>query len=138
MVWSGARELPPCAHMARGIEAWHDRRQVTPTLLLPPLAVALSREAGVAPKLAARPEITRHLLFGPLAPAQVRLDGHGRRADALVLYKQAIGAFGGDTSPVPTAEEFGELRTLAGALGDRAPELSTALHTLERLAAQPQ
>jgi dimethylaniline monooxygenase (N-oxide forming) len=98
--------------------------------------VALSQEAGVAPNLAARPEITRHLLFGPLAPAQFRLDGHGRRADALELYKQAIGAFGGDTSPVPTAEELRELRMLVGALGDRAPELATALQTLERFTAQ--
>jgi dimethylaniline monooxygenase (N-oxide forming) len=138
MVWSGARALPPRAHMERGIEAWRGQRQVTSTLLLPPLAMALSREAGVAPDLAARPEITRHLLFGPLAPAQFRLDGHGRRADALALYQQAIGAFGGDTSPVPTAEELGELRMLIGALGDRAPELSAGLHTLERLAAQPR
>jgi dimethylaniline monooxygenase (N-oxide forming) len=136
MVWSGVRELPPREHMARGIEEWRAVRQTTSTLFLPPLAVALSQEAGVAPDLAARPEITRHLLFGPLAPAQFRLDGHGRRADALELYKRAIGAFGGDTSPVPTDEELGELRTLAGALGDRAPELGAALRTLERLAAR--
>jgi cation diffusion facilitator CzcD-associated flavoprotein CzcO len=136
MVWSGVRELPPRDRMERGIEAWRENRKMTSTLLLPPLAVSLSQEAGVAPDLAARPEITRHLLFGPLAPAQFRLDGHGRRADALELYKQAIGAFGGDTSPVPTAEELSELRTLAGALGDRAPELRTALQILERLAAQ--
>jgi dimethylaniline monooxygenase (N-oxide forming) len=136
MVWSGVRELPPRDQMERGIEAWRDMRKMTPHLLLPPLAVALSQEAGVAPDLAARPEITRHLLFGPLAPAQFRLDGHGRRADALELYKQAIGAFGGDTSPVPTDEELRELRMLAGALGNRAPELGTALHTLERLGTQ--
>jgi dimethylaniline monooxygenase (N-oxide forming) len=136
MVWSGVRELPPRAQMVRGIEEWRDIRKMTPTLLLPPLAVALSQEAGVAPDLAARPEITRHLLFGPLAPAQFRLDGHGRRADALELYKQAIGSFGDDTSPVPTAEELKELRLLADALGDRAPELGAALQTLERLAAQ--
>jgi dimethylaniline monooxygenase (N-oxide forming) len=122
--------------MVRGIEAWHDMRQGTPTLLLPPLALALSREAGVTPDLAARPEITRHLLFGPLAPAQFRLDGHGRRTDALAQFKMAIGVFGGDTSPVPTDEELGELRMLVDALGDRAPELGTALHTLERLGAQ--
>jgi hypothetical protein len=134
-VWAGVRELPPRHQMVRGIEAWRDMRQTTPNVLLPSLAVALSQEAGVAPDLAARPEITRHLLFGSLAPAQFRLDGRGRRADALELYKQAIGAFGGDTSPVPTAEELGELRLLAGALGDRAPELRAALHTLERLAA---
>jgi dimethylaniline monooxygenase (N-oxide forming) len=135
MVWSGVRELPPRERMRRGIEAWRDMRQMTSTLFLPPLAVALSQEAGVAPDLAARPEITRHLLFGPLAPAQFRLDGHGWRADALDRFKQALGAFGGDTSPVPTAEELRELRTLAGALGDRAPELGSALDTLERLAA---
>ena len=109
---------------------------MTSTLFLPPLAVALSQEAGVAPDLAARPEITRHLLFGPLAPAQFRLDGHGRRADALQLYKRVVGAFGGDTSPVPTDEELRELQTLAGALGDRAPELGAALLTLERFAAR--
>jgi hypothetical protein len=136
MVWSGVRELPPRAQMVRGIEAWRDARQVAPTLLLPPLAVALSQEAGVAPDLAARPEITRHLLFGPLAPAQFRLDGHGRRGDALDRYQQAIGAFGGDTSPVPMDEELRELQILAGALGDRAPELRAALHALQRLAAQ--
>jgi hypothetical protein len=117
--------------MQSGIGAWREVRQVTPSLLLPPLAVALSREAGVAPDLTIRPEITRHLLFGPLAPAQFRLDGHGRHADALELFKKAIGAFGGDTSPVPTDEELGELRMLAGALGDRAPELGAALHVLE-------
>jgi hypothetical protein len=132
MVWSGVRDLPSRHQMVRGIEAWRDVRRVSPTLFLPPLAVALSQEAGVAPDLAARPEITRHLLFGPLAPAQFRLDGHGRRADAIELYMQAIGAFGGDTSPMPTDEELGELRMLASALGDRAPELGAALHTLER------
>jgi cation diffusion facilitator CzcD-associated flavoprotein CzcO len=131
MVWSGVRELPSRAQMQSGIGAWREVRQVTPSLLLPPLAVALSREAGVAPDLTIRPEITRHLLFGPLAPAQFRLDGHGRHADALELFKKAIGAFGGDTSPVPTDEELGELRMLAGALGDRAPELGAALHVLE-------
>ena len=136
MVWSGVRELPSRDAMVRGIEAWRDTRKMTPTLFLPPLAVALSREAGVTPDLAARPEITRQLLFGPLAPAQFRLDGHGRRADALELYKQAIGAFGGDTSPVPTDEELGELRALVGVLGDRAPELGAALHILERFAAR--
>jgi cation diffusion facilitator CzcD-associated flavoprotein CzcO len=136
MVWSGVRELPPRDRMERSIEAWRNVRQTTSNLLLPPLAVALSQEAGVAPALAARPEITRHLLFGPLAPAQFRLDGHGRRADALELYKQAIGAFGGDTSPVPTAEELRELRMLVSALRDRAPELGRALQTLERLAVQ--
>jgi dimethylaniline monooxygenase (N-oxide forming) len=122
--------------MERGIEAWRENRKMTSTLLLPPLAVSLSQEAGVAPDLAARPEITRHSLFGPLAPAQFRLDGHGRRADALELYKQAIGAFSGDTSPVPTAEELRELRMVSGALGDRAPELGAALQTLDRLAAR--
>jgi cation diffusion facilitator CzcD-associated flavoprotein CzcO len=136
MVWSGVRELPRRDRMERGIEEWREIRKMTSDLFLPPLAVALSQEAGVAPDLAARPEITRHLLFGPLAPAQFRLDGHGRRADALDLYKKAIGSFGGDTSPVPTGEELRELRMLAGALGDRAPELGAALHTLERLAAR--
>jgi dimethylaniline monooxygenase (N-oxide forming) len=92
---------------------------------------------GAGPSgLAAWPEITRHLLFGQLAPAQFRLYGHGRHADALDRYKQAIGVFGGDRSPVPTNEELRELRTLAGALGVRAPELGAALQTLERLAAQ--
>jgi hypothetical protein len=136
MVWSGVRELPPRERMEHGIEDWRQMRRVTPHMLLPPLAVALSQEAGVAPDLAARPEITRHLLFGPLAPAQFRLDGHGRRAEALALYKQAIGSFGGDTSPVSTAEEFGDLRMLVAALGDRAPELIRALQTLEQLAAR--
>jgi hypothetical protein len=136
MVWAGVRELPPRHLMERGIEEWRNLRQMRPTLLLPPLALALAQEAGVEPDLAARPEITRHLLFGPLAPAQFRLDGHGRRVNALELYQQAIGAFGSDTSPVPTAEELRELRLLASALGDRAPELAAALQTLERLAAQ--
>ncbi len=138
MVWPGLRELPPRERMEHGIEEWRENRKRTSTLLLPPLAVALSQEAGVAPDLAARPEITRHLLFGPLVPAQFRLDGHGRRADAVELYKQAIGAFCGDTSPVPTAEELRELRMLSGALGDRAPEMGTALQILEQLAAQQQ
>jgi len=92
---------------------------------------------GAGPSgLAARPEITCHLLFGPLAPAQFQLDGHGRPTVALDRYKQAIGAFGGDMSPVPTDEDLREVRTPADALGDRAPELGAALQTLERLAAQ--
>ena len=51
-------------------------------------------------------------------------------------WRIVIGDGRGDTSPVLTAEELRELRMLVGALGDRAPELGTALHILERLAAQ--
>ena len=136
MVWSGVRELPPRDRMERGIEAWRDMRQMTSNLLLPPLARRTfpGSRRGARPGRPARDHASPAVW--PAGAGTVPAGPYGRRADALDLYKQAIGAFGGDTSPVPTTEELRELRMVVGALGDRAPELAAALHILEQLAAR--
>jgi dimethylaniline monooxygenase (N-oxide forming) len=132
--WSDVHELPDRAALLAGIDRWRQQKRVTSDVFLHDLAVALAVEAGVEPRLERRSELTRALLFGPLAPAQFRLDGHGSRPDALDLYKKAVTSFGGDLSPVPTPEQLGLLGTIAEALGDRMPELSRAHDVLKRLA----
>ena len=54
------------------------------------LALMLSEAAGVAPDLAARPELVEPLLFGPMVPARYRLDGPGSLPDASSRYLQQL------------------------------------------------
>src|SRR5262249_41580824 len=112
MVWAGMRQLPDEAMLRAGIVEWQRRKQVTHEVLLHALAVLLADDAGVAPDLDARPELARALLFGPLAPAQFRLDGHGSRTDALELYTNALASWADGTSATPTVSEL----SLLGAL----------------------
>jgi hypothetical protein len=124
--------LPDDATLRAGIAEWQAMKQLTHEVFLHDLAVMFAADAGVEPQLAKRPEITRALLFGPLAPAQFRLDGHGSQPEALDRYKQAIAAFAGDVSPAPTQEQLGLVTILADNLGDQMPELARARDTLQR------
>jgi dimethylaniline monooxygenase (N-oxide forming) len=136
MVWSGIRDLPDDATLRAGVAEWRQQKRITHELMLNNLAVMLAEDAGVAPRLDARPEIARALLFGPLAPAQFRLDGHGSQPEALPRFVEAIGSFNGDTSPVPTPEQLALVGVAAGALGDRLPDLARA-HDLLRSMSDP-
>jgi dimethylaniline monooxygenase (N-oxide forming) len=135
MVWAGARSLSEEAALRAGIAQWRQQRQLTDQVFLHDLAITLASDAGVLPQLDTRPEITRALLFGPLAPAQFRLDGRGSQPEALDRYKQAIAAFAGDVSPAPTPEQLGLVTMLADKLGSQMPDLVRARDTLQRLAA---
>jgi dimethylaniline monooxygenase (N-oxide forming) len=86
-LWTGA-VAPPDE------DAMRDAITVAP----PPLEVhdafasVLAREAGVAPDLLARPELTEPLLFGPLLPPRYRFDGPGARPDAVEHFTRQLAA----------------------------------------------
>jgi dimethylaniline monooxygenase (N-oxide forming) len=75
-VWSGQVPAPAAGAMRSGV-------------VVPPvidshhmLALELAEQAGVAPALHERGELTEVLLFGPMLPARYRLNGPGARPDA--------------------------------------------------------
>lgn len=47
---------------------------------------------GVAPDLAARPDLAEPLIFGPMLPVRYRLDGPGSRPDAAERFRQQLAA----------------------------------------------
>jgi cation diffusion facilitator CzcD-associated flavoprotein CzcO len=84
------------------------------------IAAELARELGVAPRIAARPDLAGALLFGPPAPARYRLDGPGARDDAEALFRDAVFELG--PLPEPSRRQLEMLPSLCRLLGDRGLE----------------
>ena len=82
------------------------------------MAVMLSDEAGVAPVLDKHPELSKALLFGPLASSQFRLDGHRRHQDAAKEFMTAASSFDNITSPDLTDDQMAGLTMIANTLKD--------------------
>jgi len=118
MTWSGACALPDRATMLTGIAAYSGIREVQPEVVYHDMALLFAAAAGVAPDIARRPQLARALVFGPLAPAQFRMDGRGSLPDAEQRYAEAAAAFGRETSPELAVDERGGLEMLAGTLRD--------------------
>jgi cation diffusion facilitator CzcD-associated flavoprotein CzcO len=123
-VWSGAIEAPSDERMRAGIEAYRQMRPMVRFDLYHVLVTALAEEVGVAPDLTARPGLTAALLFGPLAPAQFRLDGPGALPEAEELLVRAISDFGAAVPGGASGEQLAGLQAVAEALG--SPELLRA------------
>ena len=71
---------------------------------------AIAREAGVAPDLLARPELTEPLLFGPLLPPRYRLDGPHARPDAAAQFTRQLAGSPrppSDPAALPALRGFG-------------------------------
>ena len=67
--------------------------------------IAFARDAGVEPELERWPELTRALLFGPLAAISFRLSGPDALPDAAVRLAAEAAEFGAVTSPQFTVDE---------------------------------
>jgi len=95
------------------------------------MALMLSEEAGVAPALDKHPELSKALLFGPLACSQFRLDGHGRHQDAAKEFMAAASSFGNITSPNLTDDQMAGLTMIANTLKDEQ-SLAALLEILQQ------
>jgi dimethylaniline monooxygenase (N-oxide forming) len=71
-LWSGAIDAPDEADMRANVAAAPPALESHDAL-----ALAFSEASGVAPDLAARPELFEPLVFGPMLPPRYRLDGPG-------------------------------------------------------------
>ncbi|QIX60380.1 NAD(P)-binding domain-containing protein [Hymenobacter sp. BT18] len=125
--WSGARPLPGREQMEAGLAEFRSFKQSRYETTLHEMATQLAADAGVAPSLERYPELARELLFGPLTPAQFRLEGHGALPGALADYLQCleqIGTYAG----LPLAEpQYQQLQQLLEALPQE-----TTLHLLSK------
>jgi cation diffusion facilitator CzcD-associated flavoprotein CzcO len=117
-LWSGAVDAPGEQRMRAGIEEYRAMKPILRSDVHHVLAGILAAESGVAPSLTARPHLTAALLFGPLAPAQYRLDGPGALAEAEEQYLRAIAEFGDGPCANVGPEHLAGLRIVAEALGD--------------------
>jgi dimethylaniline monooxygenase (N-oxide forming) len=67
----------------------------------------------VAPSLANYPELAPELFFGLLAPAQFRMEGHGRQPDARARFEHNVRYFTAG-EPLPLTPQYcDELHQLA-------------------------
>ena len=93
-LWSGEVAPPETARMR------HALTEPTPELEVHnAFAAALADELGVAPDLAARPELAEPLLFGPMLPPRYRLDGPGAQAGAAAAFAEQL-----EASPRPPVD----------------------------------
>lgn len=131
MTWSGIKPLPSQEQMRAGIREFQEWKQTHFEETLHEMAVMLSNEAGVAPDLLKHPEIAKALLFGPLAPSQFRLDGHGRREDAAQEFAVAASTFGCITSPILDEKQMAGLAMVVDAVKEDQ-SLASLLQLLQR------
>ncbi len=104
-LWSGAIDPPRADIMRAAIAA-----PQPPVDVHDAFATAIAREAGVAPDLLARPELTEPLLFGPLLPPRYRLDGPNARPDAAAQFTRQLAASPRppvDPAAIPALRGFG-------------------------------
>ena len=118
--------------MEQGFDRFREWKKLGSSELFHVNAVRLAQESGVSPDLSKRPEITKSLLFGPLAPAQFRLDGPGSRPEALADFQQATSRFGDNDSARPGPQELEGMKMVSQILGGKEPALKDALDILQR------
>ncbi|TGE25031.1 dimethylaniline monooxygenase [Hymenobacter aquaticus] len=118
--WSGACPEPTAAEMAAGLAEFEQFKQFRGTATCQEVAETISTAMGVAPTLPDYPELTQELFFGLLAPAQFRMEGHGRQPDARLRFVRNARHFtAGQPTPM-TEQQLGGLRMLAARLPQHA------------------
>ena len=131
MVWNGIEPLPSREKMMAGIGEFQEWKKVHCETFFHEMAIRLSKEADVTPALDKHPELSKALLFGPLASSQFRLDGHGRRQRAATEFLATASTFGNITSPHLSEEQTAVLAMIARTVGDE-PSLAALLQMLQR------
>ncbi len=130
MVLAGQRPLPSREVMEQGMEQARMLHQLGAPLVYHELATDLAMTAGVEPDPEQWSDLAGSLIFGPITPAQYRLNGHGSCDDAIELLQQAMAAAGqGDPPPPVTEEQLGLLHGLSQ-VPDAWPGVASALRAL--------
>ncbi|MBG8552006.1 flavin-containing monooxygenase [Hymenobacter guriensis] len=114
--WSGARALPSREQMEAGLAEFRAFRQVRYETSLHEMATRLAANVGVVPSLERYPELAQELLFGPLTPAQFRLEGPHAQPGSLADYRECLRQIGCTAPAPPTEEQIAHLQILAEAL----------------------
>ncbi|MCR5886769.1 NAD(P)-binding domain-containing protein [Hymenobacter sp. J193] len=114
--WSGARALPSHEQMEAGLAEFRAFRQVRYETSLHEMAMQLAANVGVAPSLERYSELAQELLFGPLTPAQFRLQGPHAQPSALADYRECLRQIGCAELAILTEEQIAHLQMLAEAL----------------------
>ena len=129
-VWSGRQALPSVDDMRAGVAEFAALKSIVPTDIHHALAGSLAAEIGVSPDVAARPELTRSLIFGPPVPARYLLDGPGASTAGETLYREALAAFGPVTAEPLSEQQLAGLEMVAEVLDDDG--LRAAARTLRQ------
>lgn len=103
--WGGKIAAPDEAVQRTAIADYRSRRGMSQKTRMNLAALTFARAAGVEPRLAKWPHLSRALLFGPLAPSSFRLDGPDALPDAANRFTRDAAAFGAITSNELTERE---------------------------------
>jgi hypothetical protein len=131
--WSGVCALPGARAMAAGLAEFQQFRQHRGLTTCQEVAELFSTNLDVAPSLARYPELAQELFFGMLAPAQFRMEGHGRQPDACARFERNVRFFNAG-QPMPlTPQHLIELQGLATLL----PQHQGLQQLMKQLVAEP-
>lgn len=116
--WSGTVRAPTVETMRAGVEAYRARREAPQLVPMDMAATLFAREAGVEPMLPRWPQLTRALVFGPLAPLTFRLDGPDYLPDAARRFFEEARTNGVMMDATLTSDQRQQLQALAAARSD--------------------
>lgn len=116
--WSGQYALPTTAEMQQGLAEFEQFKQHREEALCYETLEMFSHDLGVAPTLDRYPDLAREVFFGLLAPAQFRIEGHGRRPDALARFIAASRYYAGGQATPLDEQQLAGLQMLAQRLPD--------------------
>jgi dimethylaniline monooxygenase (N-oxide forming) len=100
------------SEMHEGIQEYFDTWSRPQKIRMHQLALLFAREIDALPDPVAWPDLTRHLLFGPLSPAVFRLTGPDALNCAAEQVRQAAAAFGMISGNRLTEQERNRLQQL--------------------------
>lgn len=103
--WGGAIPAPNTSEQRDAITAYRTRRGMPQKTRMNLAALTFARAAGCEPNLDRWPELSRALLFGPLAPSCFRLEGPDALPGAAETFARDVAAFGAITSNDMTPRE---------------------------------
>jgi cation diffusion facilitator CzcD-associated flavoprotein CzcO len=119
--WGGVVAPTSATDQRSAVAAYRSRRGTSQKTRLNLAALTFARAAGVEPHLENWPRLRRALLFGPLAPSSVRLEGRDALPDAAARFARDAAAFGAITSSELTAREREYWAAVLAARGEAGP-----------------
>ncbi|NVN51173.1 hypothetical protein HLY00_1211 [Mycolicibacterium hippocampi] len=103
--WGGVIAPPDPARQHCAVAAYRARRGLPQKTRMNLAAITFARAAGCEPQVSNWPELSRALMFGPLAPSCFRLEGPDALPDAAKEFAREAAAFGAIRSNELTERE---------------------------------
>ena len=110
--WAGIVSAPSKDRMRESIRQFEALRPTRPKSFMHQMAIEFSREIGTEPDLADHSELTRAVMFGPLAPISFRIGGPDALPGAVARFEEEARQFASVPTATLTPQQHEQLHAL--------------------------